>query len=97
MLEKIVKSIMAALSNATVMTIISDLIAGKAAKDVITADKSIDLVVSILRSEATRDLAAKSPEKVLSTIVLLAPVLDELQSIAADAKAAKSVNTQAVS
>lgn len=86
MLEKIVKSIMAALSNTTLMSMISDLIAGKAAKDVITAEKSIELVVSILKSDATRDLAAKSPEKVLATIVMLAPILDELQSIAAEAK-----------
>lgn len=94
MLQKILQNIMKALSSATVMGIISDLIAGKSAKDIVTAEKSIELVVDVLRSDATRDLASKSPEKVLSAMVLLAPVVDELQSLA---RAALESKGQAVS
>lgn len=95
MLDKIIKAIINLLSSAAVMAIVKDLIAGKSLKDSVSVEKSIELAVDILNSEAVADLAAQSPEKVLKAIVIASPLLDRLQAIALEAQ--KEAGSQAVS
>lgn len=96
-MKAILAYIMKSLPIGTIMGIIMDIINGKSVKDVATAENSLKIAVEIIRSEAIRDLAKKSPHTLLVSIDLLQAALDELDIVVDDELARRKANDQAVS